>query len=209
MPHARTLVFRFSLPLFAALVLSACARDAADRSTQEATTEKTTQKAADEAARSTAGNAAQGTADSAAQGTASDKAVQEPSLSPAQTKVVEEQIATLKYPEERQLASEWTNAKKMAEFMCHPLALETLEKQVPGTDRVFLGTDDPSTLTLHSDRLLAGSGSLRDGDDWKDFRFDCQLDPDTGKATAFQAMFDDTPGMRPDAPDAAPADTGQ
>lgn len=205
MPYARTLVFRLS-PLFVALVLSACApRDAADENAQESTAEDTTQNATGDAAGNTADSS---TADSGTQG-AADATVQEPSLSAAQTKVVEEQIATLKYPEGRQLASEWSNAKKVAEVICHPLAVKTLEKQVPGTDRVFLGTDDPSTLTLHSDRLLAGSGSLRDGDDWKDFRFDCQLDPDTGKATAFQAMFGDTPGMRPDAPDATPADPGQ
>lgn len=122
---------------------------------------------------------------------AADKTVGEPQLSAAQARVVEEQIAGFKSAEGRQLASKWSNAKKVAEIMCQPLALETLRNRVPGTDRVFLGTEDQGTLTLSSNRLLSGRGELRLGNDWREFLFDCHLDPDTGKATAFRVTFEE------------------
>jgi hypothetical protein len=74
----------------------------------------------------------------------------EPELSAAETTVVNRQIATLKASGDRRMASGWSNAKKVAELICRPAALSLLKKQTPGVDRVFLGTDDPQTLTLES-----------------------------------------------------------
>ena len=113
----------------------------------------------------------------------------EPSLSAAQTKVVSKAIAKLERPEERALASSMTNAKKVAEVICRLAALSALKKQIPGADRVFLGTDDPATLTLVSNQILIGSGQVRDGSGWTEFSFTCQLDPKTGKASAFKASM--------------------
>ena len=115
-------------------------------------------------------------------------------LSVAQSKIVATQVAALKHPEERQMASAWSDAKKVAEFICQPLARQALQTQVKGTDRVFLGTDDASTLSLDGNRVLTGTGSSRAGSDWKDFSFECRLDPDSGKATSFIAT------MKPVAP---------
>jgi hypothetical protein len=72
----------------------------------------------------------------------------EPDLSAAETTVVNRQIATLKAPGDRRMASGWSNTKKVAELICRPAALSVLKKQTPGVDRVFLGTDDPEKLTF-------------------------------------------------------------
>ncbi|MER9576547.1 hypothetical protein NKJ09_18895 [Mesorhizobium sp. M0189] len=107
-------------------------------------------------------------------------------LSPAQASVVTAEIAKLKYPEERALAKGWTDAKKVAEFICRPAAMKALKHRIKGVDRVFLGTDDPSTLQLVSNRRLTGSGQARTGDDWQAFSFSCGLNPQTGKAISFE-----------------------
>ena len=70
-----------------------------------------------------------------------------------------------------------------------PAALPVLKKQIAGVDRVFLGTDDPKTLTLESNQRLKGSGSARAPQGWQDFTFTCQLDPETGKVLAFTAVL--------------------
>lgn len=113
----------------------------------------------------------------------------EPALSAAQSAAVAKSISALKHPEERQLASSWSNAKKVAEVICRPAALPALKKQVPGADRVFLGTDDPATLTLASNESLTGTGQVRAAAGWRDFAFTCKLDPKTGKAAGFKAVL--------------------
>jgi hypothetical protein len=101
-------------------------------------------------------------------------------LSSAQVAVVAANIAKLKYAEERSLASRWTDAKKAAEFICRPLAMRVLKRH-----RVFLGTDEPGTLRLLSNRRLSGTGQVRVGYDWQTFAFSCAMDPRTGKALSF------------------------
>jgi hypothetical protein len=112
-----------------------------------------------------------------------------PHLSQAQAKIVTTEIAKLKYSEERALASGWTDAKKVAEFICRPLATDVLKRRFKDADRVFLGTDDPKTLHLVSDRLK-GSGQVRTGNSWRNFTFSCELDPRTGKALSFNSASD-------------------
>ena len=106
-------------------------------------------------------------------------------LSPSQTSVIARGIAKLKYPQERSLASQWNDAKKVAEFICRPLATSVLKRRSKA-DRVFLGTDDPKTLRLVGTRQLDGSGQYRAGSDWQTFTFSCILDPQKGTATAFK-----------------------
>ncbi|HMF77044.1 MAG TPA: hypothetical protein VK604_15405 [Bryobacteraceae bacterium] len=117
----------------------------------------------------------------------------EPALSAAENAVVARQLATLKGPVDRHMAEGWTNAKKVAEFMCRPAALPILQKREKGVDRVFLGTDAPETLTLAGNRRLTGIGQYRAPKGWQDFTFTCDLNPDTGKVTAFQIV----PAARP------------
>lgn len=115
--------------------------------------------------------------------------VAEPGLSKAQNVAVAKAIAALKTPEERNLAAGWSNAKKVAEVICRPAALPALKKQVPDADRVLLGTDDPTTLTLVSVRSLTGVGTVRSGSVWRDFTFTCALMPSTGKVDGFTAVL--------------------
>ena len=110
----------------------------------------------------------------------------EPDLSAAESAAVNRQIATLKAPGDRRMASGWSNAKKVAELICRPAALSVLKKQTPGVDRVFLGTDDPQTLTLESNSRLTGTGQFRTLQGWTDFTFACDVNAETGKVTAFK-----------------------
>jgi hypothetical protein len=110
-------------------------------------------------------------------------------LSPVQAALVASQIAKLQHVEERSLASQWSDAKKAAEFICRPMAMSVLQRELKTADRVFLGTDDPATLNLVSDSLLKGSGQVRTNDGWRTFNFSCALDPQTGKAVSFQPSF--------------------
>jgi hypothetical protein len=112
----------------------------------------------------------------------------EPALSAAQTAAVSTKIATLKSSADRSAAQGWSNAKKVAELICRPAALPVLRKQARGADRVFLGTDAPQSLSLESNRRLTGSGEVRTPQGWHDFTFTCELNPATGKVTAFQTV---------------------
>jgi hypothetical protein len=109
----------------------------------------------------------------------------EPALSAAESAAVARQIATLHSSVDRSVAGGWRNAKKVAEMICRPAAVAALKKQIPGTDRVFLGTDDPKTLNLESNAKLTGTGSARNPKGWQDFSFTCEVDPATGKVTSF------------------------
>ncbi len=110
-------------------------------------------------------------------------------LSAAEKASVSRQIASLHSSADRSVANEWSDAKKVAEFLCRPAALPVLKKQLPGADRVFLGTDDPKTLALESAEKLTGTGSARYSKGWQDFTFTCELDPATGKTTGFEAVL--------------------
>ncbi len=101
--------------------------------------------------------------------------------------MVSHQIATLKSATDRQVAEGWSNAKKVAELICRPAALPILKKQAKGVDRVFLGTDTPESLSLESNQRLTGSGTFRTPQGWQDFTFTCDVNPETGKVTTFEA----------------------
>jgi hypothetical protein len=112
----------------------------------------------------------------------------EPALSAAQKTAISRQIATLKSSTDRSTAQSWSNAKQVAELICRPAALPILRKQTRGADRVFLGTNSPESLTLKSNRRLTGDGEVRTPQGWQDFTFTCELNPATGKVTAFQTV---------------------
>jgi hypothetical protein len=112
-----------------------------------------------------------------------------PQLSPAQRAAVARQIAQLKYPQERALASSWSDAKKAAEFLCRPLAITVLKQRWKDADRVFLGDGSAQSLHLAHDRQLTGQGQVRMGTGWRTFDFTCALDPGSGKAAGFEPRF--------------------
>lgn len=112
----------------------------------------------------------------------------EVTLSSSETTVISRQIATLKSSTDRDVATSWSNAKKVAELICRPGALPILKKQIKGADRVFLGTDASQTLILESSRRLTGSGQVRTPQGWQDFTFTCNLNPTTGTVIDFQIV---------------------
>lgn len=109
-------------------------------------------------------------------------------LSKAEAANVDRQIMILRNPGERRMAAGWSDAKKMAEMICRPAALRILQKQNKGVDRVFLGTDDPTSLTLESNAHLTGTGEYRTPQGWQNISFVCEVNPATAKVTSFQSI---------------------
>lgn len=107
-----------------------------------------------------------------------------PPLSPAQSAVIAAEIGKIKISEGRSITDTWSSAKKVAEFICQPLAKATLRWQ-ENADRVFLGTSDTAGLALEGNTTLTGHGSYRARNSWVNIQFTCRLDPETGRATAF------------------------
>jgi hypothetical protein len=111
-------------------------------------------------------------------------------LSAAQQEVVQRALQTIKPSGSRAIAEQWSDAKKVAEILCRPAALKEFKKTDKMADRVFLGTDDPVTLSLESNAQLTGTGQVRShGVHWKDFSFVCRLDPATGKVERFVSVW--------------------
>ena len=113
---------------------------------------------------------------------------QQPKLSGAEQSAIADQIGKVKSSSDRQVIKGWSNAKKVAEFICRPAAMRSLSKQDAAIDKVVLGTDDPATLSLESVGRLKGIGQYRRGDKWTDIDFVCDIDADTGKVSSFQWM---------------------
>jgi hypothetical protein len=113
---------------------------------------------------------------------------QEPALSAAERHIVARGIATLKAPADRTLAANWSNAKKVAEWICRPAALPVVRRQDQRAGRVVLGTDDLKSLTLETNGRLTGSGLFRTVHGWTDFNFACEVNPETAKVTNFQII---------------------
>lgn len=110
-------------------------------------------------------------------------------LTDSQRQALDRAIGTLRTPADRNVASQWSDAKKVAEIMCRPLALQELKRTDAKVDRVFLGDDTPQSLTLKGNTVLEGSGQARGRTGWRNFTFACALDPETARAKSFEAKF--------------------
>jgi hypothetical protein len=108
-------------------------------------------------------------------------------LSKAEAANVDRQIMILRNPGEWRMAAGWSDAKKVAEMICRPAALRVLQKQNKAVDRVFLGTDDPTSLTLESNARLTGTGEYRTPQGWQNISFVCEVKPATANVTRFQS----------------------
>lgn len=106
-------------------------------------------------------------------------------VSPAQQRVIEAGITGLRSPSDRAVARGWSRAKQVAEFICRPKALAAFDGKLKGVDRVFLGTDDPNSLSLIRSDKLVGTGQARYDGGWRTFSFACLMDPKTAKVTKF------------------------
>ena len=101
-------------------------------------------------------------------------------LSYRQQQVIRNEFSKIQSPLERQMAMDWSDAKKVSETMCRPAALRYFRKQFRDADRVFLGDAQSDSLKLESNELLTGTGQVRAGGTWHYFKFSCQLNPRNG-----------------------------
>lgn len=117
-------------------------------------------------------------------------------LSPRQQQAIRNAFSGLHTKAERVMAMQMSDARKVAETMCRPLALEYFRECYETADRVFLGTGKDDSLILHGNSRLTGTGQVREGFNWHYFTFDCQLNPATGYATSFSANLTKTESFR-------------
>ncbi|CDL81873.1 hypothetical protein [Xenorhabdus cabanillasii] len=89
----------------------------------------------------------------------------------------------------------WSDAKKVAEFICRPFALPIIKQQHKDADKVFLGDVSPNSIRLESSSELVGTGMYRTDDGWKDIRFSCKLDA-MGKAHSFKYQDTNLPKLQ-------------
>lgn len=117
-------------------------------------------------------------------------------LSPRQQQVIRSVFSRLDSGEEHKMAMEWSDAKKVSETMCRPIALQYFKKQYPQADRIFLGNRGNDSLELQRNKRLTGTGQFREGTNWHYFTFECQLNPATGRTTSFTANITKTESFR-------------
>ena len=117
-------------------------------------------------------------------------------LSPRQQQAIRNAFSGLHTKAEREIAMHMSDAQKVAETMCRPIALEYFRERYETADRVFLGTGNDGSLILHGNSRLTGTGQVREGFNWHYFTFDCQLNPATGYATSFSANLTRTESFR-------------
>lgn len=110
-------------------------------------------------------------------------------LSYRQQQVIRTEFSKIQSPSERQMAMDWSDAKKVAETMCRPFALRYFKKQYRDADKVFLGNAQSDSLKLEGNELLTGEGQVRATGSWHYFRFSCQLNPRNGRAFSFNAVM--------------------
>lgn len=82
----------------------------------------------------------------------------------------------------------WTEAQRVAEFICRPLAQQEIARQHAGVDKVILDQGKENTQHLLSDHLLTGNGEYRTGNTWTPFLFECEISTQTGKAVKFRLL---------------------
>ncbi|AOM41866.1 hypothetical protein [Xenorhabdus hominickii] len=83
------------------------------------------------------------------------------------------------------MVDSWSETKKVAEFICRPLALSVIKQQYKDADKVFLGIDSPNDIRLENSSELIGIGMYRTDDGWNNIKFTCKLDAN-GKAQSFK-----------------------
>ncbi|OTA20582.1 hypothetical protein Xbed_01386 [Xenorhabdus beddingii] len=107
-------------------------------------------------------------------------------LSPSQKKYLQQQINE-QVTDKSALKDiqNWSDKKKVAEFICRPFALPIIKQHDKNADKVFLGDESPDSIKLKYPAELTGKGMYRTDEGWKDIRFSCKLNA-TGKAHAFK-----------------------
>ncbi|MBS7405077.1 MAG: hypothetical protein KIG22_03980, partial [Oxalobacter sp.] len=70
-------------------------------------------------------------------------------LSPRQQQAIRNAFSGLHSKAEQKMVMQMSDAQKVAETMCRPIALEYFRERYETADRVFLGTGGEGSLTLH------------------------------------------------------------
>lgn len=91
----------------------------------------------------------------------------------------------------------WTEAQRVAEFICRPLALKELQKRYTDVDKVIFDQGKHNMQRLISPALLTGNGQYRRGINWTTFHFACELSVKTGEAMGFRLLRNKTLTMAP------------
>lgn len=107
-------------------------------------------------------------------------------LSKAQTAAIDKILSAMQ-PADRKMSTSWSDAKKLVEFLCQPVAMAELKKTFPKADRVFFGPDEEGVkkFVVDPQKSVAGSGTFREAAAWHDFTFTCTFNPETAAATSF------------------------
>ncbi|EHM1373180.1 hypothetical protein KFS96_004016 [Salmonella enterica] len=82
----------------------------------------------------------------------------------------------------------WSEAQRVAEFICAPLAKNLIKQRFPDVDKIILDQGPDNKQKLISSTLLAGNGQYRVGNTWTPFSYECELSDQTGKATKFRIL---------------------
>lgn len=99
---------------------------------------------------------------------------------------------------------DWTDAKKVAEFICRPAADTILRKQHPTIDRYFLG-ETPTGKNLKftggsprpGETVLSGNASYRTKNGtWSDATFSCVIASATGNVLSFSLTESKAPDKK-------------
>ncbi|WP_182825883.1 hypothetical protein [Serratia sp. OS31] len=110
----------------------------------------------------------------------------EAKLNPAQLNHLNEMINTqLKEQTDRNIVYSWTEAQRVAEFFCRPLAQTVIKKRLSTVDKVVLDQGNENEQRLISPTILEGNGQYRIGSDWTPFHFQCKISEKTGEAIEF------------------------
>jgi hypothetical protein len=120
---------------------------------------------------------------------AMENPMSDPGFSPLEKKTIDAAIAALTEPEEMRRAMQGSSTRKVANYLCRPLAAHLLASQMAGADELVLGTDDPHSLRLVNHRRLDGSGSVHVHGGTVSFHFSCTLNPQTGHASDFVVTY--------------------
>ncbi|CNH06822.1 Uncharacterised protein [Yersinia thracica] len=101
-------------------------------------------------------------------------------------------ISQLYRSEDRQIAINWDNAKKVSEFICRPIALTEIQRKgFPKADRIFLGDNNQNSLSLSliDQYHLTGIGEVRIDNAWYDLTVQCDIDSVKGDVTYFNIIL--------------------
>ncbi|EBC1602732.1 TPA: hypothetical protein G8L55_004537 [Salmonella enterica] len=121
-------------------------------------------------------------------------------LTPAQQHMKQVMDARINNTGDRKIIlHEWSDAHRVAGFLCRLQSLKPCGNKNKKADKVFLGNGKNGGLNLQPATILTGAGQCRtDGTVWKIFSFSCELSPVTGGVTNFRS---DANRLRPMAPE--------